>query len=183
MFDEGVVHLFFFRGEFHGGGVVEEVSGFVCLVFVHDIEELLEEWCEVEELSDVAGFEREDDLVGVFFFEESESAEGLGAYFVDAADVGVVLGNAHGESFFFLADGEEDLVEDLYGFLGCLDAFPQGDDRVELHVDDREEFAAEPVDLGDHEGAVVVVVCEPPFDGGEGGEFHVDDARELAVAD
>ena len=96
----------------------------------------------------------------------------LGADLVDASDVGVVLREAEGESFFLVADGEEEFVEDLDAVLRGLDPLFQGHDRVELGVDDREQFAAEVVDEGDVEGAEELVACEPSFDRGERGELE-----------
>lgn len=59
----------------------------------------------------------------------------------------------------------------------------EGDDGVELHVNDGEQFAVESVGEGEDEGSVVAFCGESSFDGGEGGEFDLQDAGQFAVGD
>ena len=50
-----------------------------------------------------------------------------------------------------------------------------------MHVGDGEQFAAEAVDEGDHEAAVVSLCRESSFDGGERREFYVEEVGEFTV--
>jgi len=59
----------------------------------------------------------------------------------------------------------------------------EGDDWVELHVDDREQFAAESVGKWEDEGPVVSFCCESSFDGGESGESDLEEFGKFAVGD
>lgn len=69
VFDKCAVYFFFFWWECYGVDVSEELRGCWEFRVVLEIIEVLEEGGEVEEPVDVASFEGEDDLVGIFFFQ------------------------------------------------------------------------------------------------------------------